>query len=110
MCLLELYLRLSDGFKGYRVVGLVIRWSLYLTFVGVVLATLLECRPLNLYVFAIVFGSTGRNANMILRAWNGDPAGSTYCLVLGRRTSNIFWGGVQENLGGCKKDKQANNP
>ena len=50
MCLLELYLRLSGGFRGYRIAGLVIRWSLYLTFVGVVLATLLECRPLKMYV------------------------------------------------------------
>ena len=50
MCLLELYMRLSDGFRGYRIAGLAIRWSLYLTFVAVVLATLLECRPLKLYV------------------------------------------------------------
>ncbi|KAH8596211.1 hypothetical protein B0O99DRAFT_621274 [Bisporella sp. PMI_857] len=57
MCLLELYLRISAGLQFYRNIGLAIRWSLYLTFVGIVLATTLECRPLHL-------------------AWNGDPAGA----------------------------------
>jgi hypothetical protein len=48
MCLLELYLRISEGLPLYRNIGLGIRWSLYITFVAVVLATLLECRPLQL--------------------------------------------------------------
>ncbi len=48
MCLLELYLRISHGLVIYHRVGLAIRYALYITFVAIVLATLLECRPLSL--------------------------------------------------------------
>ncbi|KAH9206520.1 hypothetical protein DL95DRAFT_347456 [Leptodontidium sp. 2 PMI_412] len=57
MCLLELYLRICKNLPMYRRVGLWIRASLYITFVVIVLVTLLECRPIKLM-------------------WNGDPAGA----------------------------------
>ncbi|XMA19166.1 hypothetical protein WAI453_011957 [Rhynchosporium graminicola] len=57
MCLLELYLRICRNLPMYRKVGLYIRASLYITFVVIVLVTLLECRPINLM-------------------WNKDPAGA----------------------------------
>ncbi|KAL2062395.1 hypothetical protein VTL71DRAFT_6661 [Oculimacula yallundae] len=56
MCLLELYLRICKNLPTYRKIGLWIRASLYVTFVIIVLVTLLECRPINLM-------------------WNQDPAG-----------------------------------
>lgn len=56
MCLLELYLRICKNLPMYRKIGLWIRASLYMTFIIIVLLTLLECRPIKLM-------------------WNGEPAG-----------------------------------
>ncbi|KAH7311966.1 hypothetical protein BKA65DRAFT_158184 [Rhexocercosporidium sp. MPI-PUGE-AT-0058] len=57
MCLLELYLRICRNLPVYRRVGLWIRASLYITFVVIVVVTLLECQPIKLM-------------------WNNDPAGA----------------------------------
>lgn len=47
ICILEFYKRLSDKIPQYSKVLQAVQWFIIFTFIGVVLSTLLECRPFN---------------------------------------------------------------
>lgn len=56
LCLLEFYTRLSVGLRLFQRATVILRITLALSFVAIVMSTVLECRPISLY-------------------WNGMPAG-----------------------------------
>ena len=47
ICIVEFYMRLTDGLQPYGLWLRVLWWVIVATFCGVVLSTLLECRPFS---------------------------------------------------------------
>jgi hypothetical protein len=74
-CLLSFYSRIAIGSTYLNKTSRAMWWSLVITFIGVILATLVECRPLSLYEVILALLKTV--ANFLYRFW--DVSSNSSC-------------------------------
>lgn len=58
MCVVTFFFRIKDGSKYMTYAPKVTWWFIVLSFIAILLATLVECRPLSLFVSLIRFSTS----------------------------------------------------